>query len=286
MISDRRGRIIYASTFYGRNWFFKRYEKGLRHEGGYASFLFPTSSGPCFQSAAGRAELAMTREDTPRVIYDQEYDCIAAANLAAVFREEDLLAVTRGACPPGPQAGRRYLLACDIGRRVDPPAQAVMDDTGLVCWSESLPLDTPYEIQAAHAAQLKRRWNATCVVDTTGGGGGGHAEPDEIVGVYRAAIPDLVALPWSHRLKKSMVEGLMVEIEKKNACPLSIPASLTGLHHELEVYEYLQRPTYWVYRAPEGEHDDQVSALLMLAHARRRGWFPDPAGRPLSQMLS
>lgn len=283
LIADRRGTLIVSGQFRGHNWYHDEfYLKGQdRANSLYASFRFPTSSGLMFQSPQGIAQLENDRLSLPRAVWEQEYECIPAANQAAVFRYDDIARCIRGCVSPNPRPNQVYVAGLDIGRVVDQSAIVVLEaGTGVVVHAEKFSLGMHHAQQAMAAAAIKRRYNATLVVDSTGGGGGGHVEKDSIVSEYRKVIPDLREFVWTLANKERLIGQLSLEIEQAK---LSIPAVCEDVIGELKAYEYARSRTLrYTYGAPSGLHDDYIAALAMAVWARHAKWFPYQNGSSLA----
>ena len=285
MLSDRRGDLVLSTTPRGHDWVYKLYERGQRKEFNTESWRFPTSMGPCFQSAEGKAELELMRSTLPRVIWESEYEALPTANIARVFPAMDLdPCVVPDSAPVVPMPGRKYSLGVDIGRVHDHGAMVIQDDQGLVVWAERIPLNVSYEIQAERAALLQRKWSTFTVLDASGGGMGGHASVqygvNAVASVYRGKIPNLKELPWNAQSKETMVQGLSVDLEQHK---VKIPCQFRELVQEMAAYEYNLRPGgRYRYSAPAGHRDDLVSALLMANLARRNNWLGTGTGKSLA----
>jgi hypothetical protein len=71
---------------------------------------------------------------------------------------------------------------------------------------------------------------------------------------------------FSGRSKQQLIEGLALAIERRQI----LYPDWDILLHELQLYQYeLTKARNVVYSAPEGEHDDTVTALALAVHAAR-----------------
>jgi len=284
MLSDRRGTLILASTPRGFDWVHKLYEQGQKKNRFVESWRFPTSAGPAFQSALGKLELVAIQEQIPKIVYEQEYLALPAANIARVFGREDVDACTiqQDAPPLGPSPGRKYQLGIDVGRIHDNGAFVIMDDQGLVCHAERVSLNVAYEVQAQRANFLRMKWGAGVIIDTTGGGAGGHLNylgPDAVIAVYRTRIENLREMQWNTGSKEKMVMGLSVDFEQRK---VKIPSCFKDLLSEVAAYEYTYKNGLYRYSAPTGFRDDEVAALLMVNLCRRNNWLGAGTGKSLA----
>ena len=293
LLSDRRGTLLVSGQFRGHNWYYNEFvgrprahpEKYPRHR----YFIFPARLGIMYRGAAGRQELEDAKAQLPAAVYDQEYECIPAANQAAVLRPEDITACTRGTPPATPQNGKFYIIGHDIGMFRDHPATCVTQvervahgtyGKPLVVHQERGPLLVKHEIQAKRLADLARRWNAQVIIDATAGGAGGKKPAEEILKYYRKLLPDARFLVVDHGFKGAMVvEGSQLFEQHE----VSVPACFGGLIEELGLFEYVYRHGGYYY-GREGVPDDQVFSLLLTLHGMRAGFVKPSQGPSLSSL--
>ena len=295
LLSDRKGKLIVAGQFRGQNWYYKKYcvGGGLRFANNewstceartnYKAFVFESHSGPVFQTAKGKAELADAQETLPRVIYEQEYLCKPIANQAAVFHPFDLTACTRGALAQVPASGKKYVAGVDIGAHRDQGALIITEIPSLqVVHAEGLPLGMKHADIAAKIAPTIRRFRALPVVDVTGGATGGHAPVDTYVQYYRQQLPDMRPHVWTRDNKQYAVRALAHFIEQRK---VGIPAEARQLLEELGLFEYEARPWGYDYHGPKGQRDNLVMGFALCIVAFDRGWITTTTGVPLSSVL-
>lgn len=284
MLADRRGRLVLSSTPVGHDWCWSLYEQDGKN--GIRGFRFPTSSGPQFQSIAGKNELESIRTSIPKIVWEQEFECLPVASQNSVFCPADLkIAAVNVSAPSSAIDGRKYILAVDIGKNRDRGAIVIVDDLCMVVHAEAFPLGTPYEIQAQKAAILSQKFgNCRCCIDITGGGEGGVKSNflygrDPAVEIYRKAIPNLQEIIWNSINKEKFVQGLAVDLEQHK---LKIPAQFRELLSELSTYEYQLRLSRYFYAGKTGCRDDLVAGLLMANIGRRNNWFAhQDTGKPI-----
>ena len=287
LISDARGTIVVSGQFRGlTHWTYTQcFEPGQKAGQNYfKSWRFPSSTGLAFQSDEGKLELARTKEQMPKAVFDQEFDCIPTANQAAVFRTEDLREIMRGATAEKPRqepngTKYRYIIGYDLGEMVDPSAIVILEyETLTVVHAELVPLRVKHQVQARNLAELARKWNAQVVIDATGGGTGGKRLADETVRYYRDVIPDLKAFVWVQPFKKEMVRVLSLAVENHT---LSVPEALKGLHEEMASYEFEYKAGEYDYHGPDGKKDNLIAGLLMAVYAAKAGYVKTPGGPSL-----
>ena len=286
LISDRRGTLGVSGQFRGHNWYFKQFFKpGINPRNKlYKAWRRPSSTGLMFQGPAGRKELSIVRDQVPPAVYDQEYDCIPSANIAAVFPPKQVDAIIGGRISTKSRAGRRYIMGLDLGRVVDHTALVVLEvETGQVVHAEKFPLNRKHAEYAKLAGDVARQYGALTVMDTTGGATGGRAKPDEYVKLYRQRIPDVRTFFWGSRNKESIIAHMGLEIQ---SCKIRIPKAFIDLEDEVRSYEWTYRNGYYDYHAADGKHDDYVAALAQALWARRSGWVPARGGVGYAAALS
>ncbi len=132
------------------------------------------------------------------------------------------------------------------------------------------PLRERHEITSEVMLREKRRFNdAVFVIDNTGAGKGSASKIDQYVKYYVNTIPDAIPFLWDPSNKKRIIEKLCLAIEQQK---IAIPAELEDLHHQLSVFEYIDKGEWVAYSAPKEEHDDLVAALAMAWNAYQLGW--------------
>jgi hypothetical protein len=288
LISDRRGSLVISGQFRGHNWYYDRFyvpgQPGPKSKlPRYRSWALHSKYGVKFQGREGRQELEDLRAAMTRAQYGQEIECIPVENQAAVFRHEDLVAISRGSVLLGAIPGRSYVLGLDLGRIADPTSIIVLEcESNAVVYAEKLALGMRHESQALHVATVARRYNAATIVDSTGGATGGRVEHDSYVQFYRQHIPDIREFHWNRTTKQRIIQNLALEIEQHK---ISVPPVFKDVLDELHAYEYELRSGYYDYHAQSGHHDDHVAALAMACWARRCGWARNPNGLPLSTLV-
>lgn len=271
LISDRRGTLGISGQFRGENWYYEKfYVPGQEGKKNYKSWRFPTSSGLVFSSAEGRKELLEVKEQLPRIIYDQEYDCIPIANQAAVFDPRDIQLCISGS---NISTGSGCIIGLDLGRVVDPSALVAFDPSRMqVIHSELRPLKEHHNIGAKYAAALADRYGAALVIDSTGGATGGKTSKQDVhVKEYRAAYPNLHEVYMTQPTKISLINSLSLAIEKHE---IIIPEENEELISQLKSYEYKYKSGKFEFAGPDGHNDDLVIALALVLHGYQRGWYP------------
>lgn len=302
LLSDRSGSLLVAGQFRGKNWYYENYcvKGGLDYvndqwtrvpmRANTEAFVFPASTGPTYQTAKKKRELLEDKETLPRVIFEQEYECIPTANQHAVFKGSDLIAIRRGQVLKGPRRNPEtglpchYICAYDLGEMIDPSALVVLEyETMTIVHAELIPLRVPHATQAHNLAIAARHWSASVIIDGTAGGSGGKYASEENIKFYREHIPDVHVYIWQAGFKTEMVKHLSLLIEQHK---ISIPEALPEVHRELQNYEFIAKPEgRYDYQGPNGKGDNLVAGVLMACYAAKRGQIKDPGGRPLSSLM-
>lgn len=279
---DRGGWLLLAGTFYGMNWFYDWYKRGGdKRFPEYQSWLYPTPSGIRFQGPKGKARLDRYRNSVPTAVWEQECLCIPSGHAKQCFRFVDRIEAAAGRIT-GPRNGHSYVLAWDTGKSSDPSAIVVLEDSGLVAYTQVLPLDLDFREQLRIVEGHAKKWKAGVVVDSTGAG-----TRDAIVDFARGSLKNVRGVMFKGRESETFVKELDLAMQEKR---LKVPLGADRndeLLRQLRLYEaeYNPRNARWGYGAPAGEHDDLVAALAMANFARVRGWIANPNARPLSEVL-
>lgn len=291
LVSDKRGTIVMAGQFRGRDWRYEKwFEKGQIENPEYKSWKYSTEDGIAFQSASGRAELALVREQLPRAVYEQEYMCLPVANQAAVFYPDDLATISHGKPHDNPKPGWSYIAGVDLGWRVDYTAivmLAVNRNTGEIdcakAWRQ--PLNSKHEVNAPFIARELERFNCRAVVDVTGGATGGKVPQDEYIKHYREFMPDLQPFTWTQESKMRLIKHLGLTIERFGIA-VSIEFKDTLLK-ELYAYEFTHdhKTKGYRYGAPVGQHDDLVTALALALWGINCSWYRETGGRAVTGII-
>lgn len=296
LISDKRGKLVISGQHRGQHsWYYKELfvygfdGPGTTKKPLYKSWQIPSSRGMVFQGDAGKEELMIVKQQMPAAVYDQEYEALASANIASVYRSEDIKKIVTGYYSDMAVPGRKYLIGLDLGRVVDPSACVVIDDRGHVCYSELRPLGERHEVGAMMAsAKVQRFGGCPIIIDTTGGAGGarvGAERNDEYVKYYKTQCPTMTSFFLSAESKKSIIENLAICIEQSK---ITIAPQCEELLVQLEKFEYKVRNSGLIeYSGPGGHDDDLVIALAMAVNSWRRGRLngdSDAAFNRISQM--
>jgi hypothetical protein len=273
MVASRFGTLISFGQFRGHNWFHERiYVPGQDESNDdVMSWRFPTSSGVIFQSERGKRELERLRANTPRMVWEQEYECMPNASSSGVFRAEDIEAslvsgVYSETCT------NACVIGLDLGMYEDPAAISVFDcDNNTFIYSKMFPVGQQHEITARDVSVIASRFgNPTVVMDSTGGATGGRHKPDEFTRHYEKMVPNIRPYYWNQTNKNKMVNNFSLGLEKHE---IKIDEKNEDLVRQLKLYEYKRTSSGdYQFQGPKGKQDDLVASALMAYEGNNRGW--------------
>lgn len=274
-LMDYQGGAMMISTPRGRNWFYQSWLRGQDPEAGaWASWTFPTASNPYI----AEEEIQELEASLPRAIFQQEVLAEFIADGSSVFQwpqrrvqTEPVLSTglvgdtdPKGQVFLGVDLAKTYDYTVLYGAREIDGRNVFYERFNAVKWSEQ-----KRRIRRAVRNLMEAgAENVTLVMDSTGVG-------DPIVEDMEEAGFDVVGINFT-TFKNKMVVALAKDLEQGKAW-------LLGDAHIVEFENYMmgQTPSGRItYSAPEGEHDDVVSAK-MLSH-----WGITTEGSPSVQIMS
>lgn len=278
MLGDRRGTLILAGVFRGRNWYHKLFQEGQLPNGQQIeSWCVPSPQGCAFQGAAGKRELEKMQRDmqATAAAWEQDALCIPSANTAGAFRFLSQCIIPKTTLiGPG-----RNLVGYDSGKASDPGSIVEMEaDTGTITHSEVFPLGMDYPKQVQRVSERAKLRRAFVAVDSTGAG-----TKDSIVDFVQKEISKWGGMCRGYQFKGNQQEALVTRLDlDMQTGRFLVPATELQLLHQLQAYEY--EYTDWgrlIYRAPLGEHDDLVAGSALCCWARAEGFLPPSSGSRL-----
>lgn len=254
---DYVGDAFFLSTPRGLNGFYQLFVKGQSaDDADWRAWQLPTSVNPLIDPA----EIAAARRGMTDLEYSQEILAQFVDLSGSVFRGIDAAAVSEVCAAP--QVGRRYVMGVDLASSYDYTVITVLDVTDTTARQVALSRfgGVSWRSVVDRVAADIKLWRPDLVeVDRTGVGA---APFEELAG----RLPDvqLHGVTFNAGNKMSMVQTLAAAIERGD---LHILADDTQLS-ELRAYEAVQRQSgVWSYNAPDGGHDDTVSALMLAYDA-------------------
>lgn len=247
--ASRKGKSIFISTPFGKNWFYEQWMMGRAgastagaNQSG--SFRFHSIDNPSFP----KEEWERARIKLPENVFKQEYLAEFLDDAAAVFRGiKDIV----GPCLEDAREGHRYIMGVDLAKYRDFTVLTVIDviTHNVVYWDRFNIL--AYGLQKARIIEVAKRYHARIVIDSTGVG-----DPiSEDIQREGIIVDDF---KFTNKSKEQLVQKLSLFIEQK---AITIPANDT-LIDELETFGYeLTDSGHIKYGAPAGLHDDAVVSL-------------------------
>lgn len=257
MLVTTRGRAVFLSTPFGRNWFYDLFRIGLDpEEPEWKSFHQPTSNNPLISPE----ELASIRRITSTHTWLAEYEAQFTDDSGQVFRGIRDAVVAHSTDTP--QAGHHYVAGIDWGRDNDYTVIAVIDTVT----HEIVAIDRfnqiGWSLQRGRLKTIADRWKPDVI----------WAEANSIGTVNIEALQHdglpMRSFMTTARSKAPLIESLALAIERRDIGLLNDP-TLLG---ELASYGMERLPGGgYRYSAPSGSHDDTVIATALAWHGVENG---------------
>jgi len=257
MLLERRGRALFLSTPFGRNWFWGTYQLGRDPaERQWAAFHHPSADNPLVSDD----ELAAVRRSTPERVYREEYLAEFIEDAGQVFR-----GITEAATAPldaQPNPDHRYIAGVDWGRDGDYTAITIIDATTAQVVALQRFNGVGYFLQRGRLAELCQRWRLSVI----------WAEANSIgsVNIEELGRSGLPVRPFTTtaRSKSPLIEALALAIERGDLALLPHPVLLD----ELAAYTIERLPGGgFRYSAPPGGHDDTVISTALAWYGVQQG---------------
>lgn len=251
LLTDRRGRAIFASTPRGRNFFYQLYllgEDSTAPE--WASFHAPTAANPFIAPS----EILSAQSTMPARRFAQEYLAEFLADNSEVFRNVLAVSVLSPTLASDFADNPRFVAGVDWGRAHDYTVMCVINaDT-----RQEVALDrfnaVGWEVQRGRIKQLADKWRIDHIIAEANSIG----EPN-IQALQAEGLP-IIGFTMTAKSKSPLIEALVLAIEKSDI-QLIHDAVATG---ELLAYQTEQlKGGGWRYGAPTGGHDDTVIARAL-----------------------
>lgn len=251
-LADRQGKAIFISTPFGRNWFWRLYQRGLEDGVTWRSWTFPSSANP----RLAEQELEEARKTMPEAVFRREFLAEFVDFGGAVFRR--VLDAATAEWQPEPQSGRQYVFGVDWGRSGDYTVIAVLDITSksIVYYDRFTNVDAVAQIARVRA--LAERFRPSVVVVETNAIGAAMFDMLQRTNVF------LYPFHTTHATKLRLIDDLALAFESG---AIRVPPD-RALLTEFEAYEVQKRASgAFSYSAPSGGHDDIVMAVALAWHA-------------------
>lgn len=246
------------STPRGRNWFYKVWLRGQDHsDSSWASWTFESWTNPTLPPG----EIEDMRAEMPRLLFEQEVEAKFLAAGSSVFlipdRSIELSEIQANYMVQETPPTGHVVLGIDLAKSSDwTVIYGARSKDRRNCYFERMQAVTWPEQKrrikrAVHHILKSGATGVTLVMDSTGVG-------DPIVDDMEAAGYDVVPINFTTH-KNNMVKLLAKDLEETRAFILE-----DGHKVEFENYAMNMTPSGKItYSAPEGEHDDVVSAKML-----------------------
>ena len=241
--ASRKGRTIYISTQFGKNWF---YHKWIQLKGTNGAFQFKSIDNPNFPIE----EWERAKATLPEQVFKQEYEALFLDDAASVFRN---IALVLEDTAEDALVAHFYVIGVDLGKHEDFTAISVIDmETNEEVFKDRFN-QIEYPFQKARIKATADRYNhARIYIDSTVVGEP-IKEDLERMGCF---VDDF---KFSTKSKKELIEKLSIYIEQKYVKFQDDPL----WNDELESFGYRLTDKNVIYSAPEGQHDDTVYARAL-----------------------
>lgn len=243
--SSRKGKTIFISTPFGKNWF---YRKWLEVKADNGAFLFSSLDGV----TVDKAEFERARLKLPEGAFKQNYLATFLDSGVSAFR--GIREIISKDCYEDVKAERSYVLGVDLAKYNDFTVLCVLDTYSHKLVHFERFNEVSWTLQKGRIVALARRYNhAKVVIDGTGVG-------DPIAEDLSREMVLVDNFKLSNPSKEKLIEKLSMFIEQK---AILIPDEKILLD-ELEAFSFEMTDSQNIrYAAPQGFHDDAVIALAL-----------------------
>ena len=257
---DTHGKAWFTGTPKGSNWYRFLFLKGqdpLETE-------YWSHGGSSYENTLERGgylrkiDIDAIALEMPEHTRLQEIYGVFLDDMGVVFRGVEQYASLAGLDAPEPE--ERYVVGVDLAKHQDFTVVCTLDlDGDVVGWERFGEVD--WTLQEKRVAQASQRWNgARVLVDSTGVG-------DPVYDGLRRMGCNVEGYKFTNATKADLIENLIFMLENGR---IHYP-KIDELVNELQVYGYKKTPSgTTVYGAPEGCHDDCVTALALAAWQLKR----------------
>jgi len=256
-LADYRGWAMFIGVPKGRNWTFGLYQRGMDDKQvTWASWRLPTSDNPFIPAS----EIEDARRTLPDRIFRQEFMAEFLDDAGGVFR-----GVTEAATATWQEAASErhsYVMGVDWGKLNDFTVISVIDATRGACVFQDRFNQIDYTLQLKRLRAVYDRFKPDLIIPERNSMG----EPL----IEQLIADELPVQPFTTTAasKKIAVEALALAFEQGELKIVPDPV-LIG---ELQAYEMKRLPSGMLrYSAPEGMHDDCVTALMLAWSGARAG---------------
>lgn len=247
-LSQTLGGAMFISTPRGRNWFWSMYQRGVRGEGEYQSFTFPTSANPY----VSMSEIEAARSELPELIFRQEYLAEFIDDQGGVFRRVQEAAVLVPLLTPVKNA--QYIAGVDVAASVDYTVVSVLDAST----REMVYMDrfnrVDYTVLIDRLAAVYAAWMPSVMKVESNSIG------QPVIDALVAKGINIMPFVTTSATKQIIIQNLQAAFEHGEITVINDPV-LIG---ELLSFESKRNPSgSFSYSAPDGMHDDCVMSLAI-----------------------
>jgi hypothetical protein len=259
VLAENGGWAWFLYTPKGRNHAFDQWNNSVGWGEEWAQFMLTVNDSGLIDAKA----LEQAKMEMPELTYRQEFLCEFLEDATGVFKRIKQCIVGELS---DPITGRMYVLGVDLAKSVDFTVLVVMDATTREVVAFERFQSTSWVEQKLRIQQIAHRYNnALTIIDSTGVG-------DPIVDDLRVSNislfyeDDRPGFKFTNESKKHLIENLAIAIEQRL---ITFP-KIDTLIQELMDYDFnILASGKITYGAPEGKHDDCVTALALACWAIR-----------------
>ena len=248
-LADRGGTAILISTPHGRNWFYREFLRGQRHDANIASFQSPTSENPNPQI---KEAFERARESVSDKTFRQEWLAEFVDDAGGVFR--NVREAIRSKVLDKPEENRTYVAGLDWALSGDYTVLTIIDQStrSVVFIDRFTGID--YSLQRKRIAAACERFGVYVIVAESNAMGKPN---NDVMRSENIRVRDFYT---NNASKSAIIEDLAAAFDHRQ---VSI-CDDKQLIDELEAYEGQRLPSGQMrYEAPQGVHDDMVMSLAL-----------------------
>jgi len=254
---DTKAKIYLESTPFGKNYFYRLYQLGMRGDGLIKAFHATVYDNLVLD----RDEIERQKQSTPQYIWRTEYLAEFLEDEDYVFSFDMVNACMEDYVPAGYIKGHKFVIGLDIAQKEDYTVFTVLDITNKVYTIADFRRfnKKSYDEIILLANELSDIYNAPVYVDATAVG-------RPIAEKIRRAVP----ITFSARTKKDLIDNLILMFEQKK---IRIPSSNTILRDELRYFRFEGSHDHAVPRVEEyAVHDDAVISLALACWGAQQSY--------------
>jgi len=249
--ASRKGKTVFISTPFGKNWFYQKYLE-LKEDDDGASFHYTSRDNPT--SGFPQEEWDRAKEKLPEMTFKQDYEALFLDDAASAIRGVNKVVTNKDDIFEDARADRRYVMGVDLAKLKDFSVLTVIDTYthNMVYFDRFKDIDFPMQ-KARISATAKRYNGARLIIDSTGIG-------DPITDDLKREGLMIDDIKLSNKSKQQIIQKLAIYVEQQ---AITIP-DIDVLVDELGAYAYEMTEFGKIrYAAPAGMHDDCVISLAL-----------------------